>query len=60
MTLACTKERSEMRERAPHSASYAGLTRVSIHLREKVLAKKMDCRVKPGNDNFAYPRFRVV
>jgi hypothetical protein len=30
-------------------ASYAGLTRVSIHF-EKTLPKKMDCRVKPGND----------
>src|SRR5260370_36057543 len=31
--------------------SYAGLTRVSIQLQE-TLAKKMDCRVKPGNDTF--------
>jgi hypothetical protein len=31
--------------------SYAGLTRVSINLR-KSLSKKMDCRVKPGNDEF--------
>jgi hypothetical protein len=31
------------------SASCAGLTRASIHLR-KSLSKKMDCRVKPGND----------
>jgi hypothetical protein len=30
--------------------SYAGLTRVSIALRKKLLRKKMDCRVKPGND----------
>jgi hypothetical protein len=29
--------------------SCAGLTRASIHLR-KSLSKKMDCRVKPGND----------
>jgi hypothetical protein len=36
--------------RTPYTASYAGLTRVSITLREKGLAKKMDCRVKPGND----------
>jgi hypothetical protein len=36
--------------RTPHTASYAGLTRVSITLREKSLAKWMDCRVKPGND----------
>jgi hypothetical protein len=32
-----------------HKSSYAGSTRVSIHLR-KSLSKKMDCRVKPGND----------
>jgi hypothetical protein len=31
------------------SASCAGLTRASINLR-KSLPKKMDCRVKPGND----------
>jgi hypothetical protein len=31
--------------------SYAGLTRVSIHLRKKrFLRRGMDCRVKPGND----------
>jgi hypothetical protein len=36
----------------PRKASYAGLTRVSIHLR-KNLSKAMDCRViKPGNDGF--------
>src|ERR1700676_738296 len=38
--------------RAEHQqlqSSYAGLTRVSINLHES-LAKKMDCRVKPGND----------
>ena len=34
---------------AAYSASYAGLTRVSITLR-KSLAKRIDCRVKPGND----------
>jgi hypothetical protein len=33
-----------------HIPSYAGLTRVSITL-QKTLAKKMDCRVKPGNDD---------
>jgi hypothetical protein len=27
------------------------LTRVSITLHEKSLSKKMDCRVKPGNDD---------
>ena len=32
--------------------SCAGLTRASI-LFEKRLAKKMDCRVKPGNDDDA-------
>jgi hypothetical protein len=31
------------------SASCAGLTRASIILR-KNLSRKMDCRVKPGND----------
>jgi len=31
-------------------SSYAGLTRVSITL-QKTLAKKMDCRLKPGNDD---------
>jgi hypothetical protein len=30
--------------------SYAGLTRVSIYLREES-SKGMDCRVKPGNDD---------
>jgi hypothetical protein len=30
--------------------SYAGLTRVSIYLR-KTLAKMMDRRVKPGDDD---------
>jgi hypothetical protein len=33
----------------PHM-SPAGLTRGSILLRKNVFAKKMDCRVKPGND----------
>jgi hypothetical protein len=32
-----------------NTASYAGLTRVSIRLR-KSLSSRMDCRVKPGND----------
>jgi hypothetical protein len=32
-----------------YPSSCAGLTRASIHLR-KNLSKKMDCRVKPGND----------
>jgi hypothetical protein len=27
------------------------LTRASIFWRKKLLAKKMDCRVKPGNDD---------
>src|SRR5215471_17394998 len=34
----------------PH-ASPAGLTRGSIILRKNAFAKKMDCRVKPGNDS---------
>jgi hypothetical protein len=38
--------------------SYAGLTRVSIHLRLN-LAKKMDGRVKPGHDEVVVtPRFQ--
>jgi hypothetical protein len=36
---------------AKHSPSCAGLTRASIHLR-KSLSEKMDCRVKPGNDDY--------
>jgi hypothetical protein len=36
------------------SASCAGLTRASIHLR-KSLSKRMDCRVKPGNDGVGGP-----
>jgi hypothetical protein len=35
---------------AASQLSPAGLTRGSIMLREKLFAKKMDCRVKPGND----------
>src|SRR5205085_11868941 len=31
-------------------ASCAGLTRASIHL-QKSLSKRMDCQVKPGNDD---------
>src|ERR1700704_4563851 len=59
MTLARRKERCEMRERAPRTASYAGSTRlrgrspfgeakarVSITLHVKHLSKRMDCRVK--------------
>ena len=42
---------------ATYSASYAGLTRVSITLRE-TLAKRMDCRVKPGNDGSLVSRAR--
>jgi hypothetical protein len=38
-----------MCDHSQHTASYAGLTRVSITLR-KSLSKRMDCRVKPGND----------
>jgi hypothetical protein len=34
-----------------HSASCAGLTRASIHLHKMHFAKRMDCRVKPGNDS---------
>jgi hypothetical protein len=38
-----------MRERPPRTASYAGLTRVSIDLRKEFF-EMMDCRVEPGND----------
>ncbi len=31
-------------------SSLPGLTRQSIHLRKKILAKKMDARVKPGHE----------
>jgi hypothetical protein len=31
--------------------SYAGPTRVSIALRNRLLRKKMDCRIKPGSDS---------
>jgi hypothetical protein len=36
------------------SAPCAGLTRASIILR-KSLTKRMDCRVKPGNDELGKP-----
>jgi hypothetical protein len=29
---------------------YAGLTRVSIDLSQKILSEQTDCRVKPAND----------
>jgi hypothetical protein len=45
MTLARRKEQFEMRPRTTNTASYAGSTRVSIHLR-KSLSKKMDGWVK--------------
>jgi hypothetical protein len=62
MTLAWRKESIEMRERTTHTPSYAGLTRVSIHLRKslsrgwmrgsspRMTKKSMDGRVKPGHD----------
>jgi hypothetical protein len=46
-----------MRERTTHTPSYAGLTRVSIHLRHNSFAKKMDCRVKPGKDGKSVAAF---
>jgi hypothetical protein len=49
MTLARKEERGEMRDRTQHTPSYAGLTRVSITLRES-LSKRMDARVKPAHD----------
>jgi hypothetical protein len=57
MTLASMKEQFEMHRRTINIASYAGLPRVSIPSSKQHFAKWMDCRVKPGNDNFAYPRF---
>jgi hypothetical protein len=35
---------------ATRASSYAGLTRVSINLREEHFSKGMDCRIKSGND----------
>ena len=35
------------------NSSYAGSTRVSIDLHNKLFSKQMDCRVKPGNDGWA-------
>jgi hypothetical protein len=32
-------------------SSYAGLTRVSINPHKTHFSKRMDCRVKPGNDD---------
>jgi hypothetical protein len=40
----------EMRYFEPSSVSCADLIRASIQFREVHLARKMDCRVKPGND----------
>ena len=34
------------------------LIRASIHLRKKVVSKKMDHRVKPGDDDFTAPAER--
>jgi hypothetical protein len=42
---------TRLRGRSPFGAAKA---RVSTHLRKKHFSKKMDCRVKPGNDA---PRF---
>jgi hypothetical protein len=39
----------QSRGRHTNYSSCAGLTRASIYL-QKILAKMMDCRVKPGND----------
>ncbi len=33
----------------PHATSYAGLT--SIHFQEMDFSNRMNCQVKPGNDN---------
>ena len=41
------------------NSSYAGLTRVSIDLRNSH-SKRMDCRVKPGNDEKIYVLDRPV
>ena len=51
--LGCLKiyEKEFEQDVATYSSSYAGLTRVSITLRRSFL-KRMDCRVKPGNDEF--------
>jgi hypothetical protein len=73
MTLAQSMEPGEMHERMLHAQpSYAGLTRVSIALRKMLyqsgwiagsspaMTMTMDCRVKPGNGNFGYPRFHTA
>src|SRR6266478_2320045 len=52
LVAACCMNRHSLNGRltvAP-SASYARLTRVSIHFRWEHHSKMMDCRVKPGND----------
>jgi hypothetical protein len=46
----CAGNRSDSLSQRPPNVSPAGLTRGSIFLRNSVFAKKMDCRVKPGND----------
>jgi hypothetical protein len=52
--------RSGMKNAAPRpghatsTASYAGLTRVSIDLHKSIFRSAMDCRVKPGNDAELY------
>src|SRR5262249_1109229 len=48
---ACRHAHPVRRALFPHAKlSCAGLTRASI---EKILSKRMDCRVKPGNDEIA-------
>src|SRR3954466_11187713 len=53
MTLGPVTRDDEKRmctRRSTHATSYAGLTRVSIHF-ARVVAAKMDGRVKPGHDD---------
>ncbi|WP_375415416.1 hypothetical protein, partial [uncultured Bradyrhizobium sp.] len=44
-----------LQDAATHAASTAGLTRVSIALGKRLLRSRMDCRVKPGNDDLSCP-----
>ena len=51
--LRCTAKRrctASGTQAAAHSASYAGLTRVSIDLHKSTFRSGMDCRIESGND----------
>jgi hypothetical protein len=60
MESGMSRQRRRCEERsaeAIHASSCAGLTRASI-LFQQGLSKKMDCRVKPGNDTTELPSLR--